>query len=91
MYPSGTGSSLSILIDDCNFNFFSSCVRELSSSNNIDDIGLDALRFSVERPGSPGIRVKGCFNGSNTIPLPPDAPAATGNREISPGVPGSRG
>ena len=43
IYPSGTGSSLSILILDCNLIFFCSMLR--LSSFNISDIGLDLLRL----------------------------------------------
>ena len=86
MYPSGTGSSFNILMDDCSLNFFSSGVNELSSSKRIDDIGLEAGLFSYDRLGSPGIRVSGCFVGSKTIP--PGETVDVGTRLRSPGAPG---
>ena len=86
MYPSGTGSSFNILMDDCSLNFFSSGVNELSSSKRIDDIGLEEGLFSDDRLGSPGIRVSGCFVGSKTIP--PGETVDVGNRLRSPGAPG---
>ena len=91
MYPSGTGSSFNILIEDCSLNFFSSGVIVLSSSNNMEDIGLVALLFNDERLGSPGILVSGCLVGSNTIPLPPGVPVDVGRRDKSAGDPGSIG
>ena len=92
MYPSGTGSSFNILIEDCSLNFFSSGVNVLSSSNNMEDIGLVALLFNDdERLGSPGILVSGCLVGSNTIPLTPCVPVDVGSRDISAGDPGSIG
>ena len=91
MYPSGTGSSFNILIEDCSLNFFSSGVIVLSSSNNIWDIGLVALLFNdPPRLGSPGTLVNGCLSGSNTIPLP-SVPVDVGSRDISTGDPGSIG
>ena len=54
----------------------------------MDDIGLEAPRFKDDRLGSPGIRVSGCFVGSNTIPLTPGETVDVGNRVKSPGAPG---
>ena len=75
-------------MDDCNLNFFSSGVNELSSSKRIDDIGLEAPLFSDDRLGSPGIRVSGCFVGSKTMPPTPGETVDVGNRLKSPGAPG---
>ena len=45
MYPSGTGSSFSIRILDCNLIFFCSGFNELSL--RMSDMGLDLLRLFV--------------------------------------------
>ena len=61
MYPSGTGSSFMSLMEACSFCFFCSGVK-LSSSKMLVR-GLEAPLL-LENPGSPGIRVRGCLEGS---------------------------